>query len=149
MKKTMLKRKVGLKATKGLSKVRKSTLGNAKRKAWSAFSLYIRTKDSMDGKNVCYTCGSVVDIKKMNAGHGIGGRNNAVLFDERICKPQCVGCNIWGRGNYQVFTRKLIAELGLEGYDEIASHSSDIVKYRVEDYLEIAEMFKKKLEQLQ
>lgn len=124
------------------------TLKKAKEKAWKAFSIFIRSKDSKNGFNACYTCNKLKNIKEMNAGHGIGGRNNAVLFDERIVKPQCVGCNIWGRGQYQVFTRKLIQELGLNVYDEIVKNSSNPVKYRASDYLEFEEAYKEKLKEL-
>ena len=130
------------------------TLSYYKMKAWKQFSLWIRLSNAiieptvLEPCNICYTCGKIKSYKEMNAGHGIGGRNNAVLFDERIVKPQCVGCNIWGRGQYQVFTRKLIAELGLDVYDEIVKHSSDVVKYRIADYQEIEELYKQKLEDL-
>jgi hypothetical protein len=127
----------------------------AKARAWKAFSIWIRCsakgytgKDEADAVIQCYTCDKWYSVKTMSVGHGIGGRNNAVLFDERIVKPQCVGCNIWGRGQYQVFTRKLIAELGLDVYDEIVKHSSDVVKYKVADYLEIEQKYLNKLSDL-
>jgi hypothetical protein len=123
----------------------KTPLKKAKEAAWKAFSLYIRTRDNGKG---CYTCGKSLDIKSASAGHGIGGRNGAVLFDERIVKSQCSGCNIWGRGQYQVFTRKLIAELGLDLYDEIVKHSSDVVKRKVYDYEAIKEEYEAKLKTL-
>lgn len=129
-------------------KFKKTDLRRAKDRAWAQFSLYIRLKDSVDGVNECYTCGKIFNYKELSAGHGIGGRNNKVLFDEAIVRPQCSGCNIWGRGQYQVFTRKLIGELGLDNYDEIVQHSSDPVKYRVGDYQSIEEMYKRKVEQL-
>ena len=39
---------------------------------------------SKDGIVECYTCGKVHPVKEMSAGHGIGGRNNAVLFLEAV-----------------------------------------------------------------
>ncbi len=124
----------------------KITLKKAKKKAWSAFSLWIRKSNMNDmGFVTCYTCDKSVFYKQANAGHGIGGRNNAILFDERIVKPQCVGCNIWGRGQYQVFTRKLIGELGLKTYDKIVKNSSNSVKYSIQDYLNIEANYKARL----
>jgi hypothetical protein len=119
-----------------------------KKRAWDAFSLWVRKSNEVDGLVECYTCGKRKPYKEMNAGHGIGGRNNAILFDERIVKPQCAGCNIWGRGQYQVFTRKLINELGLEVYDEIVKHSSDTIKYKASDFLDIEFKYNKLLEDL-
>lgn len=131
----------------GFPKKRKLTLTKAKARAWKVFSLWVR--QSRGGAIIhCYTCDKPFHWKDLSAGHGIGGRNNAILFDERIVKPQCVGCNIWGRGQYQIFTRKLIDELGLKEYDEIVKHSSDTVKYKVADYQEIEKRYKDKLEAL-
>ena len=115
----------------------------AKKKAWNAFSKYIRIKYmNKDGTLTCYTCDKTFPFKHMSAGHGIGGRNNAVLFDERIVKPQCSGCNIWGRGKYAIFTRKLIDELGLKGYDQVVKDSQKIVQYKEQDYMEIESQYK-------
>ncbi len=120
----------------------------AKSKAWKSFSLYIRTLNSVDGVNECYTCGKVIKVNHLQAGHGIAGRNNSILFSEEIVKPQCVGCNLYGRGQYAKFTRKLIDELGLDQYDEIVRQSNRIVKYTLEDYQRIEQEYKEKLNEL-
>lgn len=128
---------------------KKLTLTQAKRKAWKAFSLYIRQKYAdKDGLVECYTCGKRIPWKEAHAGHGIGGRNNAILFEELVVRPQEVGCNIFGRGQYQIFTRKLIDELGFEMYDEIVSQARIPVKYKVSDYLEIEEKYKELVKDL-
>lgn len=128
--------------------MKKLTLSKAKKKAWKAFSLYIRLRGAVDDYVTCYTCGKSKHFKEMSAGHGIGGRNNAILFDERIVKPQCAGCNIWGRGQYQIFTRKLISELGLDTYDEIVTNSSNVLKRSINDYLEIEKRYITQTEKL-
>lgn len=114
-----------------------------KKKAWSEFSRWIRLSNAVDEFVTCYTCGNSKHYKKMHAGHGIGGRSNSVLFNEKIVKPQCVGCNIFANGRYAVFTRKLIDELGLKGYDEIVKKANTIVRYKLNDYKEIREKYKK------
>ncbi len=112
----------------------KSDKKKAKDKAWSAFSKYIRIKNSVNEMATCYTCGAVKHWKELQAGHGIGGRNNAVLFMEEIVKPQCVGCNVFGRGKYAIFTRKLIDELGMGEYDRLVTESNQVVKFSLADY---------------
>lgn len=87
-------------------------------------------------------------IKEAQAGHGIGGRNNAVLFMEKIVRPQCVGCNVFGRGKYAIFTRKLIDELGLHEYDRIVMESNIAIQYKVSDYEMIEKKYKLLLEDL-
>ena len=130
-------------------KEKKITLSKAKKRAWKAFSKYIRLKNvdsSLCG--ICYTCGIVKPWQVLQAGHGLGGRNNAVLFNERLVRPQCVGCNVFGRGQYQIFTRKLIDELGLEVYDQIVTQSRIPVKYKVSDYLDIEKKYRDLIEKL-
>ena len=122
---------------------KKLTLKRVKARAWRAFSLYIRKNDknTIDEIGRCYTCDKVIPWKELHAGHGIGGRNNQILFDERIVRPQCVGCNIFGRGQYQIFTRKLIGELGLEVYDQIIQQAHQAKKYSISDYLDLEEKY--------
>lgn len=121
----------------------------AKKRAWKAFSQYIRQKYADENGFVkCYTCDKVLHYKEMQAGHGIGGRNNAVLFMEEIVRPQERGCNIYGRGKYSIFTEKLMRELGAEEYFEIIKRSNRIVQYKTNDYLEIEKKYKEKLKEL-
>jgi len=84
-----------------LHKNGKSSMSKAKRKAWSAFSLYIRISASdINGNAKCVTCGAVKSYKDLQAGHFIPGRRNAVLFSEEGVHPQCYHCNIGLNGNW-------------------------------------------------
>ncbi len=130
-------------------KVKHLKLSTEKKKAWKVFSEWVRRNDIHDFEfNNCYTCGVCKHWKEMQAGHGIGGRNNAVLFLEEVVKPQCVGCNVFGRGKYPIFTSKLIKELGMEEYDRILTLSQQTVKFTALDYQDIAQKYKDKLKDL-
>lgn len=85
----------------------------------------------------------------MQAGHAIGGRHNAVLFDEEIIKPQCVRCNIFLRGNYQVFITKLIQEHGLEWWEKKLEGSRQIVKMTRGDLEQLIESYRERLSLLE
>ena len=119
-----------------------TTLKKAKKKAWDVFSVYIRKPKNGDENQQCYTCGAIKKWQEMDAGHGISGRNNAVLFLEAVVKPQCQQCNRFKHGELHIFTRKLIEELGLEQYDELLRGSNLVVKYSVQDYLQIEQKYK-------
>lgn len=97
----------------------------------------------------CYTCGALKHYKDIQAGHGIGGRSNAVLFLEEVVRPQCVGCNVFGRGKQSIFTMKLIKELGMKKYERLVALSNEIVQYKLNDYTEIARKYTDKLKELQ
>lgn len=122
---------------------------NYKKKAWDAFSLYIRLKGrDSNGVVYCYTCGKPKTVKTIQAGHGIGGRSNAVLFDERVVRPQCVGCNVFGGGQYRIFTHKLINELGLDVYNKVSEDSMVSLPLKEYQFKEIYEKYKQKCEEL-
>lgn len=46
----------------------------------------------------------------MQNGHFISRVYLATRFDEDNCRPQCVGCNVFGNGKTVEFARKLEAE---------------------------------------
>ena len=94
------------------------TIPKLKAKVWKVFSLYIRQKYAKRGMVRCYTCPVVKPIKEMQCGHGLGGRGNSILFDASICRPQCVSCNIFRGGNYDIFHDKLIKENGVEWFQK-------------------------------
>lgn len=120
----------------------------AKKHAWDAFSLYIRSKSLLNGQVECYTCGHKYLIGKVSAGHGIPGRTNAMLFMEEIVRPQCVACNMFRRGRYDVFTPKLMKELGESEYYRLARVANKTVKFDTDDMLEIEQKFLAKLWEL-
>jgi hypothetical protein len=130
-------------------KPKKITKTKAKKKAWLIFSKWLKTKYVVNGMVTCYTCGSVYPIEKIQTGHGIGGRNNSILFEEKLVRPQCIICNVFKRGRYATFTYKLIKELGLKEYEKLVEQSQQVVQYKVADYQEIEALYKAKLDALQ
>lgn len=123
-----------------MAKRKKKTLPALKKKAWSLLSKCIR-QSSADSKGMvsCYTCGNSGNWKEMQAGHGIGGRTNSVLFDKEIIRVQCVSCNIFKSGNYTIFTTKLIKENGMEWWENKLTNSRVLVKYTRADLEELIE----------
>lgn len=126
----------------------KMTRNKAKQRAWKSFSSYIRHRGGDGRYNTCYTCGQRLEIVSLQAGHAIGGRSGSVLFDEDICRPQCVSCNVFKRGCYQEFITKLINENGLDWWNKKYAESKFIKKYSTQDYLDIETKYQNILEGL-
>ena len=121
-----------------------------KAKCWALFSEYVRRKHAdPNGYAVCFTSGVVAPWKELQCGHAIGGRHNAVLFDEEICRPQTVAENVFKRGNYQVFITKLIQENGMDWWEKKLAASREVVKIGRDDYEQKIEELKRKLESLE
>lgn len=91
------------------------TVKALKDKAWKLCSEFIRRKDaSPQGLVKCYTCNAVKHWKEMQAGHFVAGRGNAILFDERGLRPQCLPCNVFKHGDPITYMIELEKEVGKE-----------------------------------
>jgi hypothetical protein len=104
-----------------------NSLTKAKKKAWDAFSLYIRTRDairttgSLD-RCACVTCGREyprTGVGCIQAGHFIASRVNSILFDERGCHGQCYGCNVGRNGAAVEYFVYMENTYGREVIDEL------------------------------
>ena len=88
------------------SKVKTKTQAQLKKELDTIFSIYIRQKFSKE----CYTCLKVTDT--LQCGHFISRQYLTTRWDENNCRPQCVGCNIFGNGKPLDFEERLKKELG-------------------------------------
>lgn len=133
-----------------MAKGKKQTLSSLKKKAWSLLSECIRREAAdRNGYVRCYTCGtSNLWNRGMQAGHAIGGRHNAVLLDESIIKLQCVSCNVFRRGNYPVFTLKLINEHSADWFEKKLADSHKTVKLTASDIRERIAEYEDRLKKL-
>jgi hypothetical protein len=123
------------------------SLSGLKKKAWDLLSQCIRREYAQKNNGVCdcYTCPATLTVDTAQAGHAIGGRHNAVLLDEEIIRVQCCGCNIFKRGNYQVFITKLIQENGLDWWLAKLAASKLTIKYSRVDLEAKIESYKARL----
>jgi hypothetical protein len=125
------------------------SLSALKKQAWDLLSKVIRGEASKNGWCNCYTCGKLLLlVSDAQAGHAIGGRHNAVLFDEEIIRVQCAACNIFKRGNYQVFITKLIEENGFAWWQRKLIESGMSIKYDRSMLAEKIESYKERLAKL-
>jgi hypothetical protein len=133
-----------------MAKTKKKSLRGLKQKAWKLFSEYVRRKHAdANGYARCYTSGVTAHWKELQCGHAIGGRHGAVLFDEEICRPQSVRDNVFLRGNYPIFTTKLIKENGMAWWESKLEGARQIVKYTRSDLEDLINNYKQKLAELE
>ena len=64
--------------------------------------------------NRCFTCQNWFPIKKLHCGHYLSRYYKAARWDEDNCRPQCMMCNLWKRGDPITFRQNLIKEIGEE-----------------------------------
>lgn len=137
---------MGLK--KGSKKTKKWSKSKLKAEAWKQFSKYIRTKYLIEQGLTCYTCDKPISFSQTDAGHGIAGRGNFILFCEEVVRPQCKGCNVFNSGNYNEFVPRLIDEIGRERYDYLLKESKKPLNFKYNDIQEIYEKYLKLNEEM-
>ncbi len=94
-------------------KLKKKSVSKLKKEADRIFSIYIRKKyANKNGEVKCYTCPKVLPWKEIQNGHFVSRSNLATRFDEDNCRPQCVGCNVFGSGRIATYAFLLDKELG-------------------------------------
>jgi len=108
-----------------------------KKKAWKAFSDYIRARDRW----TCYTCGRVVDKYHADAGHLISRYWAGTLFDEMNVHCQCKSCNILHENDPEIYKRKWVAEHGQLAFDELYRRSKLTVKRTAQDYIDLRKAY--------
>jgi hypothetical protein len=103
-------------------------------KCWKLMSLIVRHTNSKEGKNVCYTCKNMFDIKELQAGHRHHGKLD---FDQRNLKPQCVRCNHFLSGNLGNYERNLIKDYGMKWAEKLERDSKQHPGYKKVDLIKI------------
>lgn len=85
------------------------------RRADTAFSLYIRTRDSQEffGERFrCISCGRILPIEQADAGHYVNRSHMALRYSEDNVHAQCRRCNRFDEGNAQGYRQGLIEKIG-------------------------------------
>jgi hypothetical protein len=87
------------------------------------FSEYIRLRDAdQNGYVSCITCGSIhywFDGHQINNGHFLPRGRKATRFDEMNCHSQCVRCNMYKSGEWDIYEQRLIELYGKEAVEEL------------------------------
>lgn len=125
------------------AKTKTPSINSLKKKVWKEFSKYIRLKYSCFGMVRCYTCDTPLSWREAQCGHGLGGRYNSILFDEELCRPQCIRCNIFLGGNYDVFHAKLIKENGIKWFEKKLKQKNTPKQFTIPELEKLYEHYKK------
>jgi len=125
-----------------------------KKTVWTNFSKFIRLKECLETTGTlnfgkCCTCNSVLSFNKLQAGHFVPGRSNAVLFHEDIVHLQCISCNHHKSGNLTEYVEYMHRRYGIEKTSYLRGLRYQKVKYSEFDFYLLNEEFKKKIKLLE
>lgn len=129
-------------AKAAFKKVKKDSVSAWKKKCDAIVSTYVRsTNADKHGNATCYTCGKVAPWKTLQCGHFVSRNNSATRYDLDNLRVQCAGCNVWGRGRYDVYADKLMDELGTRKFKALLKKGRSIHQLSVKELQEIAKRY--------
>ena len=112
-----------------VAKKKRVPISKLKKKLDKVFSMFIRKRD--DG--VCFTCGVKKPIAEMQNGHFCSRRYLATRWDERNCNTQCVSCNVFLKGNMDIYAHNLMGKYGSSIVEELVKESRALKKFSREE----------------
>ena len=116
-------------------------LQKLKKKADKVVSDFVRKKDSVDGIATCYTCGARKEWKRLQCGHFVSRNNSATRYDLDNLRVQCAGCNVWGRGRYDIFADKLLKELGVKRFKKLLEKGRSTHQLTIQELQDIIKKY--------
>lgn len=122
---------------KKIKKPKALTKSKVKKKLDYVFSVWIRTRD----RGSCFTCGKVGAIKEMQNGHYISRSHMNTRYDEKNCNTQCVGCNIFKKGNMDEYALKLIQVYGNGILEELNKKKQIIKQFTILEMLDLIAIY--------
>ena len=141
-----LTNRVGLRAVKSRTSPKSArtgvSMGKMKKELDRVFSLFIRAKYP----KFCYTCNK--PSERLQNGHFISRIYLVTRWEEKNCRPQCWGCNGYGKGQPLIFEENLKAEYGNDLVEKMKASRHQILKLDRNWYTEKIDFYKKELEML-
>lgn len=123
------------KPLKGAKRPNKRNLAWYKKELDRVFSIYVR---SIYPK-VCYTCGKPAE--RLQCGHYISRQYLATRWSKENCRPQCWGCNGYGKGQPLIFEENLKREYGNDFVEEMKASRHQIIKLDIPWYTKEIEKY--------
>ena len=140
--KTALAPKKRTTVPKQAKKRKEKTQAQLKKDLDTIFSIYIRKIYP----KVCYTCGKSSD--RLQCGHYISRQYLVTRWSIDNCRPQCWGCNGYGKGQPLIFEENLKKELGDEYVEKMKASRHQILKLDRHWYREQIEKYQRLIKEV-
>lgn len=120
---------------------KKVTVKGLKKKADTAWSLYIRHRDGEirngEWNSVCITCGNWKPLKQMQCGHFITRGSMELRFNEMNTNAQCFACNVKQHGQQYVYSLKINEKYGEGTAEDLYIQSKNTHKFTIPELEQI------------
>jgi hypothetical protein len=114
----------------------------------AVFNKYVRLRDINDG---CISCDKTKDWQgQWHAGHYFSrGHSSSLRFNLNNVHKSCSVCNNHLSGNIGEYTPRLIEKIGIDAFNYLEAHKSDVVSYDVDWIKRAIKITKKAIKRLE
>lgn len=127
--------------------MKKPTVRILKKKLDIIFSRYIKRRDCINGRGQCITCGELLPIEELDAGHFRVRQHNATRYDEKNVQLQCRKCNRFEGGEQWEFGDSLDEKYGNGTALYLTRKSHEIKKFTVSELQDLYEYYKNQIKE--
>lgn len=103
------------------------------------FSRFIRKRDTVDGKVICFLTGEKMDFIDAQCGHFIDRDQMPTRYDERNCHAVSEETNCYDPDHKEKYRAKMLQVYGLEEIERLERKSKGLqkfFKFEIEDLIE-------------
>lgn len=126
------------------------------RKAWikkidEVFSKWLRLSQSdSNGIVLCFTCGTRRHyLDQMQDGHYVSRNYLALRWDEENNHIQCYYCNMILKGNYPMYSLKMVEKYGPDILQKLEIKKNNLVKWTLFEYKLFFDIYNNRLKELE
>lgn len=105
------------------------------------FSIFIRLRDKFE----CCTCGKKGDKTDIDCGHYIPRSHMNTRWDEENCHAQCKGCNVFKKGNMDVYALFMVNKYGDKILIEMNKRKNTIRQWSLNELKQEISKYKEKV----
>lgn len=103
------------------------------------FSRFIRKRDTVDGKVICFVCAKKMDFNEAQCGHFIGRSKMPTRYDEHNCHAVCEECNCYDTEHMELYLGAMLMKYGADEVTRLQNKSKGLQKFfpfEIEDLID-------------
>lgn len=112
------------------------------------FSRYIRKRDTINGKVICFICGAKMHFVEAQCGHWIDRDQIPTRYDEMNCHALCEDCNCFDTDHRFRYADAMIDKYGESECNRVVIKSKGLQKYMRFELQDLIDFYKAKIKGL-
>lgn len=106
------------------------------------FSRFIRQRDTVNGRVICFTCGKKMTFQESQCGHFMHREHMPTRYDERNCHAVCEECNCYDGYHNQTYYQRMLWKYGAKEVELIEAKSLGLQKFMRHELQDLIEYYK-------